>query len=467
MIKTNKRDIIVSYIDYFLKLASNIIVLPIVLRMLPPSEYGLWVVFLSIGSLVFLTDLGFNMVIVRNITYAYSGAKILKKSGKPVMQASQGPNYKLLFQVFNVAKKIYLRISLFAAAFIGVLSFHIIFISKNDVDIQKSLLAWFIYGLSLFFSLLFNNYTCMVKGLGRIKESAMIGIKNRIVYLIIQVLFLSFGWGIIGLALSNLLVNLLYRVQIKRLIKDLFTLHTLEYQQALQTNNEEIKNIYNSISSNSKGMGIIMVVNYIQSQGMILIVSVFLSLSTIASLGLVIQLISIVGTLAVVPFSTYMAKLNQLKLNNQIEKLKDLFSFINIFLHFTFIMGTFIILIFGDFLMSVIGSNTVLLPNVQILLIILYFWILANHQRSTSFIALSNQQPFVKAYSISCIVSLLIGIISLYFTHNIYGIIIPNLFVQCAYNAWKWPLESYKLVNLKFSEILSRTFKQVKRYKYS
>ena len=56
-IKIGKSDVIWSYIGNFFRVAANIILLPVVLKMLTDDELGIWYVFGSVSQIVILLDL--------------------------------------------------------------------------------------------------------------------------------------------------------------------------------------------------------------------------------------------------------------------------------------------------------------------------------------------------------------------------------------------------------------------------
>ena len=73
-IKVGKRDIIWSYLGSFFQYCTSLIILPLILSNILEEELGLWYSFASIGTLVTYLDFGFSTTLVRNITYAWSGA---------------------------------------------------------------------------------------------------------------------------------------------------------------------------------------------------------------------------------------------------------------------------------------------------------------------------------------------------------------------------------------------------------
>ncbi len=80
-VNIGKKDVIWSYLGYFFNLCTNIILMPFILRAVEGNELGLWYTFLSVGTLVNLLDFGFSPTLVRNVTYAWCGAKENKKRG--------------------------------------------------------------------------------------------------------------------------------------------------------------------------------------------------------------------------------------------------------------------------------------------------------------------------------------------------------------------------------------------------
>ena len=73
-IKISKKDLIWSYITQFFQMASGLITLPLILKMLSEEVIGLNYLMLTISSLIALFDFGFAPQFGRNITYLFSGA---------------------------------------------------------------------------------------------------------------------------------------------------------------------------------------------------------------------------------------------------------------------------------------------------------------------------------------------------------------------------------------------------------
>ena len=137
-IKIGRKDLVWSYLGYFLQICSNVILLPLILANITSTELGLWYTFTSVGILVNLLDMGFSPTLTRNITYAWSGAKDIQKEGAEISSDNSEPNYLLLNNILYACKKINMTISLMA---ILVLLFagtpYIIYVIRSDMKIQQ------------------------------------------------------------------------------------------------------------------------------------------------------------------------------------------------------------------------------------------------------------------------------------------------------------------------------------------
>ena len=70
-IAVSKSDVIWGYAAKFFSLATGVIVLPVVLRMLSTEEIAMNYLMLTVSSLVALFDFGFAPQFGRNITYVF------------------------------------------------------------------------------------------------------------------------------------------------------------------------------------------------------------------------------------------------------------------------------------------------------------------------------------------------------------------------------------------------------------
>ena len=106
-----------------MRVASGLIVLPLVLRMLPQDDIGLWYVFVSVGSIATLLDFGFSNSFSRNITYIFSGVKELLAEGHVVVDKNQAVDYGLLKSVIKLMRLFYAAVALLFLFLFVLISF--------------------------------------------------------------------------------------------------------------------------------------------------------------------------------------------------------------------------------------------------------------------------------------------------------------------------------------------------------
>ena len=110
--KLGKKDLVWGYFAQVFSIASGIIILPIILKLLTPEEIGLNYLMLTVGVLVTLFDFGFAPQFGRNITYIFAGSQNLIKVRVEKNKTGNEINYKLLFVMIQTARFLYKRLSL-------------------------------------------------------------------------------------------------------------------------------------------------------------------------------------------------------------------------------------------------------------------------------------------------------------------------------------------------------------------
>lgn len=445
MITTGKKDLFANYASYFLRLASNIILLPFILGYLNSSEYGLWNIYISLGAFVNLVDVGFGLILTRYATYAFCGAKAINADGLPEMDDKGSTNFQFLLRIFLTAKNIYSKL-FFATIGIGFACGTYLYIKYSVIiDARVLVLSWIIYAISCCIQLYYVSYNCIIKGMGKIKESSYYYIIQHLIHISLALLLLRKGMGILGLSLSTLISTLVFRFLNARFLRCFFKKNGISLSSNIEKDND-YKNIYYAVKTNTKGIALVTVTNYITGYGITIICSLFLPLDKIASIGITNQLISLVCTVGSTAFSTYTAKMGNAIISGRKKELIKLFIRTDSWFYFCFFCGIICILLLGPWALALIKSNTVLLGKKFILLFSLSSFFTYNSQRYTNFIMLFNKQPHVKAFFFSSISIVIISFVTLWITRDLLGYVLPSIFVQATYNAWKWPIEAIKCI---------------------
>ncbi len=109
-----------SWLFNGLRLASGLLLLPLLLRVLSAPDLGIHYVFLQLGMLAYMVDFGFSLSVERFVSYALGGASSIEGRGLAGGQASGRPNEALLRSVVRSARRLYRMLTLGAAVLLAI-----------------------------------------------------------------------------------------------------------------------------------------------------------------------------------------------------------------------------------------------------------------------------------------------------------------------------------------------------------
>lgn len=441
--KISKADIVWNYLGYILRFFSGVLLLPVLLHYLTSEELGVWYVFLAIGSLTQLLDMGFSPTITRNVSYAYAGASNLQAKGV-TSQNSDTANYILLAKIKAISQKIYLYISVAA---IGVLlifgTLYINYITQGFTDNKYLLVAWGLYSIGLFLNFYYSYWIFILNGVGMIKEGQQAAVISQSAYLVIAVFGLLFGGSIIAVSAASLLNGVLLR----KLCRCFFEKHiSLPH---VYITKEEMNNLFHTIWFNAKKMAIVSVGAYLITQANTIIASFFFDLTVVAEYGLTLQIISVLRALAQVPISTYLPMFNELRVKNNIHRIIELMSTTFVIGTLIYIVGSLFIIFAGDYILFIFHSKTKLLNFDMTGFMLIYLYLEYNHSNFATIITTNNEVPFVKASIYSGCAVVLLALFNIQIIRlGLWGLLMAQFIAQIAYNNWYWPWAVCKDFNI-------------------
>lgn len=452
-ISLSKKDIVWGYFAQFFSIASGIITLPLILQMLTAEEIGMNYLMLTVGSLVTLFDFGFAHQFGRNITYVFSGAQELKKEGIETTISNQNINYRLLATMIYTAKFVYKRLALIVLFFMLTFgSLYIYKVTDGFKNVENSFIIWIVYSVSTFFNVYYSYYTSLLTGKGMIMESKKAMVYSRLVYIFLTFIFLYSGLGLLGVAMANLIAPFVSRYISYNYF---FAIELKDKISVYNITNKEKFDLFTIIWFNAKKLGLVFVGSYAINKLSMFLAGLYLSLSDIASYGLMIQLIGLIVAISGTLFGIYQPRFSALRVaDNKVSLIKEFAFSMNIF-YILFILGSAFIIIFGTWILSIIGSNTTL-PMLSILVIYSIIILLeCNHSNFATFIITKNNIPFVESsliagacIAIGCFYSLS------YTASGILGLVLVQGICQLAYANWKWPYVVCREFNISFSRFI-------------
>ncbi|MDR1884362.1 MAG: polysaccharide biosynthesis protein [Prevotella sp.] len=442
-ISLSKKDIYWSYLAQFFSLASGIIILPMVLRMLSTEEIAMNYLMLTIGSLVALFDFGFAPQFGRNITYIFSGVQELKKENISIVEKHTGINYRLLATMISTAQFVYRRLALLVLSIMLTLgTLYIYHITHGFTTVKNSLLIWCIYSLSTFFNIYYSYFNSLLTGRGLIMESKKAMVFSRIAYLILSFGLLYLGMGLVGLSLANLITPFVNRYISYYYF---FTKDIKENINTIFITRKEKYDLFKKIWYNSKKLGLVFIGSYAISKLSMFLAGLFLSLDEVASYGLMIQLVGLIMTVSTTLFYAYNPIFSALRVEHNNDKLIRTFAFTMNIYYLLFIIGSLFLIFIIPWLLQLVGSNAVLPNNNIVILFCFIMFLEGNHSCFSTMIVTKNKIPFVESSLIAGAVIAIGDYLSLAFTSlGIWGLVLVQGITQIVYANWKWPFEICK-----------------------
>lgn len=454
MIKVSKKDIYWGYFAQIFSVASGLVTLPLILNLLTAEEIGMNYLMLTLGALVALFDFGFTPQFSRNITYIFSGAQILKKEGISVMESST-INYRLLTTMIYTAKFVYRRLAIIV--FLVMLSLgtiYIYYVTNGFTNIDYSLLIWLLFSFGTFFNIYYSYYSSLLIGKGLIMQSKKAMVYSRIFQIILTFVFLYSEMGLMGVVLANLIAPFVSRYISYHYF---FTDELNERIKVYDISKKEKLELFEIVWYNAKKLGLVFVGAYSINKLSIFLAGLYLSLSDIASYGLMIQLFGLLSMMSGMFFNVFEPRFSSLRTKGDNKALIKEFAFSMNIYYLTFIIGAMSILYLGPYFLSLISSN-VILPSFFIMsLFAVVLFLEGNHSIFATLIVTNNNVPFVTS---SLVGGFFIGLgdyISLSYTeYGILGLVLIQGLVQIVYANWKWPYVVCNEFGISFISFLSK-----------
>lgn len=457
-----RKDVVWNFVATFMRVASGLIVLPLVLRMLPTQEFGLWTIYVTIGGLATLLDFGFANSFTRNITYIFSGVKELKKEGySSVAVDDKSIDYALLKSVIAAMRRYYGILSIVFLAVFSISSpFYLTNILKEYSGNKNEIwVSWFAYGVLVAYQLYTYYYSSILSGRGKVKRVQQIIIIGQVSRISTAVIFLLLGYGIISLVIAQFVSDIVNRTLCH------YSFYDKELKLNLHTSaNIKVGEVMKIMTPNAIKIGITTMGGLLNGKLIVLIAPLFLTLPEIASYGTTKQMLDLIISLGLLWFGTYYPKITSHRVNEDMVQIKRMYLKSKFILLLVFITSGAGLILIGPELLTFIHSKTHLLPAFMTFVFLIVSFLDTNHGLAAQMLLTKNEVPFAKASIISGLASVALLFVFLKFTTiGIWGMVLAPGIAQIVYQNWKWPLLVIKDLDIKFKDYFTSAFTTIKQ----
>ncbi|MDR0811739.1 MAG: hypothetical protein LBN23_05670, partial [Paludibacter sp.] len=392
-----KKDLFWGYLASAMRVLAGIILMPFSLRMLSPDEQGIWQIFLNTLAITTLLDFGFANSFARNITYVFSGVKDLKTTGYEAAENSD-VDYGLLKSLLRAMKTFYGAMALiFALVFAAATPFFIPFILRDfNGDHQSVWLSWGIFGIILAYELYTYYYNSILTGRGKVKQNMKIMVLSQSVRVLLTIVLLLCGLKLIALVIGIFVADILNRT----LAHSVFYDKTIKAELAGAKSAKPVMETIKILAPNSIKVGFALCGNFLRSK-MALYIATFFPLSVVGSYGVTMQVTTMIYQLGGTWFGTFYPQLSQYTVqerNTDVKRLyvKALFFMLAIYA----VLGSGFVL-FGQDILTLIGSQTRILGQGYIAVMLLFSLLDMNQGIATSMLTVRNEVPYYKSYIVA------------------------------------------------------------------
>lgn len=461
--KVRKTDLIWTYIGTILTLGINFIIIPILMRFLSQDSLGLWQVFASIGSIALLLDFGFSPTLARNIAYIWSGANDLKKTGAYTVTENREPNYEMLNKVLKVCQRIYLIISLvslFALSTIGTV--YIIHITR-EFEGYRHLLAWGIYVIAVFMNLYFYYCSAALIGIGQVGNNSKAKACASLIQIVACLILCLLKLDIIAPCIAYLLFGLFFRGLARRRFYRTNNLKEKLKKVSSKVDSAELKRIFLTIWHNAWRDGLVALSNYLIGQANTIICSLFYSLQETAIYSLSLQFVQAIGIVSAVTYSTFQPKLQEAYVKEDKEETNRLMSLSVVTYSLVFILCFSVLVTAGIPILKLVSSSYVF--NIPMLFGLgVYMYLQRRYIMYCSYISNTNEVPYVKAFVLSGILSIILSILfNAFLPIGTWGLVLGQFISQSIYNNWYWSKKVKKMLGLHVPNMIKSALNDYKK----
>ncbi|MDQ6911495.1 MAG: hypothetical protein M3128_01305 [Verrucomicrobiota bacterium] len=416
-----------------LRFGSALLLLPLILRRLPPDELGLWYIFVSLGALALLVDLGFAPTIVRAAGYLWAGSRTLLPFGISLEEIENKPprlpNLHLLADLVASVRVYYLTLAgvlfLLLSGAGGAWVWHKSAGLTNANSIRAAFLVY-AFGLSLGFA--HNLWPSLLSGINAVRQVQQITAACLFAQVCLTAAGLVFGWKLWALVVGAVFAYVAERITARIVFRQLSPLRHAKFDFSI------IAVLWpNAWRSAAVGLGAYMIL-----QASTLICSAFLDLRTTASYGLSLQAVTLLVGLSSIWVIAKMPTIYHLRAQGSLAQIARIFRQRISLALVTFVVGAIVLLSLGQNLLHHLHAQTLLLPRALLALLLIIQLLEMHHGLYGELVYSENVNPFVRPALIS---GATIVILSLVFAprFGLWGMLLATGAVQLCFNNW-WPV---------------------------
>lgn len=438
-----------SWLFNFLRLASGVLLLPMILRILSIADIGMYYVFLSLGAITTAMDFGFGPTIGRFVTYAMGGATKLTAHGLAADAAKGEPNYPLLWELLLTARALYRYIALVSLALLGSLGTFSVWQTVEQTSWPPlTWLAWALCIVAAVAEIYFSFWNIYLRNVNQVLVATQIMVVAYAVRIGVACLFLLVGGDLVSLPAASLI--------------SLFVIRNFSRRRCFRAlsvcprpASVDWRGHFRTIWPNTWRLGLYFAGAYLSTQANLQICPIVFGLDANAAYGLSFQAVSICSGLASVWLMVKWPIIGQFVARREVESLRHVFCSRLVLQVGTLVLLLIGMMVFGPTMLSIIGSKTHLLPTVWLVLMAANALIESHCSAWNTLIAVGNRLPMLWPSLATNAASLALNLALVHCASAEAGwLALGPLLAGMAFNYWYWPKFGARTMQLSWLEAI-------------
>ncbi len=444
-----------SFVFTIVRIGGNLLVLPLMLRKLPPEDLGFWYVFLSLAGISSLVDMGFYPTMSRVTAFLWAGAKEIPRMGVATVSEESGttPNYQLLSDLVKTMRLYYLALGLLVSLAMGVFGTMWIF-SKAHLapNAQVILGAWFLFLPALFVNTTTGMWHPLLSGINRVRLGQQIFVWGLVANYIVVLAGLLLGAGLFAPVAGYLLMGLVTRLLAQAKFTELTESKT--YAATARWSGELLAALWPT----AWRTGVVTLGIYATLNLGTLICAAYLGPRITASYGLSLQLAAAAVSLSTAFVAVKTPLIAQMRTRNANRGIGDIMISRMRMFYAAFFTLALAAVFFGEpVLHDFLHSRTPLLPTPIFAVLIIVVGLEGHHAIFRELTLTTHYNPFTIPVVIAgaCVVLLTLILVPVI---GVWALVVAPGVVQLCFNNWWTVLVGLRSIDLSAGAYLTRLF---------
>lgn len=444
--------VIWSWMFSGLRLASGLVLLPLLSKLLSDTDFGMHYVFVTLGTVVPMMDFGFALSVERGLAYAWGGARSLESIGVGAPAESGEPNRVLIGEVLASSLRLYRGLTVGAFVLLGGVGTMMVGSGVGETtSVPVTWVAWTVHLVALSFELYTGYWVAALRGLGRVRNSARWLAVAYGLRLGLAVGLLLLGAGLLAVPVAGLVSGVVLRALAGREVLRAFG---AELRAAEASAN--VARILRVVWPNSWRLGLQLLAMALSANAFVYLCRREFGLATVGVYGLSVQVMNIAVGIAAVWSTVKWPVVAKLRQQGDLAGIRAQMRPRYLLQLTTFVGLATAAVVLGPWLLRVIGSDKQMLPWPWLALLALNALGETNFAFWTTLISTENRIPAVWAFVATQLAS--IGLAFLLVLGAGRGpesfVLAPLLFGAC-FNYWWWARAGARMLGTTFRRFVS------------